>query len=38
MVDELKKKDAQLSILGEQVADFVQAQRSMIKEVVAILH
>jgi hypothetical protein len=38
MVDELKKKEAQLSILGEQVTDFVQAQRSMIKEVVAILH
>ncbi len=38
MVDELKKKNAQLSTLNDSIADFVQAQRSLIREVVAILH
>jgi hypothetical protein len=38
MVEELKKKNVQLSALSDSIADFVQAQRSLIKEVVAILH
>lgn len=38
MVDDLKKKNTRLAQLDETIPDFVRAQRSLLKEVVAILH
>jgi hypothetical protein len=38
MVDDLQKKQAQITLLGSELADFVKAQRTMIREVIAVLH
>mgnify|MGYP002623598186 FL=1 len=38
MVDELQKKQSQIGVLRNGLADFVKAQRTMIREVIAVLH